>query len=512
MRGRMLMPLVLSLAAVTCAMANAAEPALSKQRFESIVANLDTGGDLLVVANLEGYVQGLVSNITKFAMALPQTGPASEDIQAAFARIPGFLSKNGFYAVQGFGASVVPRADGLNTVKVFLCRDPAAAGSPLWRGLVGGQPRNLECAGFLPADTVLARTGTAEWPQLWKLVRSGVAEFATPEGAASFNLQLSTLSTNMGVDLDKVFASLGAEGFFSLQLSRVSTIEIPSQGGASVRMPCPSLLIGLAVKDDTLVKAIERPMARSKIPVVKTQVGSTTISSITVQNKSPFPFQPSFAIYSNVFLIGSTTEVVSDAIKAFKGSSGLVATAEYRKAFQGLPAANNGIFYMSPRLMKAVMELQASMTASGGEEGGGPPAFLGEMLSAGGDLQSAFVIQNLPAGVLTTGASSSGGKELVGTVLVAPAGLLAAIAIPSFVKARNTAQYNACINNLRQIDGAKEQWAMAMRKVDGDPADVRGISQYIKGGKIPVCPQGGTYTINPIGTLPVCSIPGHQME
>ena len=46
----------------------------------------------------------------------------------------------------------------------------------------------------------------------------------------------------------------------------------------------------------------------------------------------------------------------------------------------------------------------------------------------------------------------------------------------------------------------------------GDPADVRGISQYIKGGKIPVCPQGGTYTINPIGTLPVCSIPGHQME
>ena len=53
-------------------------------------------------------------------------------------------------------------------------------------------------------------------------------------------------------------------------------------------------------------------------------------------------------------------------------------------------------------------------------------------------------------------------------IVVAIIGLLAAIAIPSFVKARNTSQQNACINNLRQIDGAKEQWAMAAKKSDGD--------------------------------------------
>ncbi len=45
-------------------------------------------------------------------------------------------------------------------------------------------------------------------------------------------------------------------------------------------------------------------------------------------------------------------------------------------------------------------------------------------------------------------------------IVVAIIGLLAAIAIPNFVKARNTSQANACINNLRQIDSAVQQWAL----------------------------------------------------
>ena len=53
-------------------------------------------------------------------------------------------------------------------------------------------------------------------------------------------------------------------------------------------------------------------------------------------------------------------------------------------------------------------------------------------------------------------------------IVVAIIGLLAAIAIPNFVKARTTSQTNACINNLRQIDGAKQQWALENRKVDTD--------------------------------------------
>jgi prepilin-type N-terminal cleavage/methylation domain-containing protein len=91
-------------------------------------------------------------------------------------------------------------------------------------------------------------------------------------------------------------------------------------------------------------------------------------------------------------------------------------------------------------------------------------------------------------------------------IVVAIIGLLAAIAIPSFVKARNTSQQNACINNLRQIDGGKEQWAMAAKKNDGDTADSTAVNAYIKGNKTPVCPGGGTYTYGNIGSNPSCTI------
>jgi len=94
-------------------------------------------------------------------------------------------------------------------------------------------------------------------------------------------------------------------------------------------------------------------------------------------------------------------------------------------------------------------------------------------------------------------------------VIIGIVGLLAAIAIPSFVKARQTSQVNACINNMRVIDSAKEQAAMAQRSSDGDVLPGAQISPYMKGGlESAMCPAGGVYTVNSVGTDPECSIHG----
>jgi len=95
-------------------------------------------------------------------------------------------------------------------------------------------------------------------------------------------------------------------------------------------------------------------------------------------------------------------------------------------------------------------------------------------------------------------------------IVVAIIGLLAAIAIPSFVNSRNTSRKYACINNLRQIDGAKEQWAMANNVGTGNTGatwgTLVGAAGYIKAS--PACAAGGTYTIAAIGTSPSCSTTG----
>lgn len=97
-------------------------------------------------------------------------------------------------------------------------------------------------------------------------------------------------------------------------------------------------------------------------------------------------------------------------------------------------------------------------------------------------------------------------------IVVAIIGLLAAIAIPNFIKARQSSQTNACINNLRQIEGAKATWALENKKVGTDtPAttDLYGAALYIR--ETPVCPAGGNYTIDTVNTKASCSITGHTL-
>ena len=94
-------------------------------------------------------------------------------------------------------------------------------------------------------------------------------------------------------------------------------------------------------------------------------------------------------------------------------------------------------------------------------------------------------------------------------IVVAIIGLLAAIAIPSFVKARQDSQTKACVNNLRIMDAAKEEAAMEYK---WSPTQTIGASEesnvvnYIKGGKKPVCPASGTYTWGAMNVQPSCSL------
>lgn len=91
-------------------------------------------------------------------------------------------------------------------------------------------------------------------------------------------------------------------------------------------------------------------------------------------------------------------------------------------------------------------------------------------------------------------------------IVVAIIGLLAAIAIPNFVQARNTSRANACVNNLRIIDASKEQDALENNLATG--AASANVLNYIKGGALPTCPGGGAYTVDVIGTDPSCSLGG----
>src|SRR5687767_13796428 len=98
-------------------------------------------------------------------------------------------------------------------------------------------------------------------------------------------------------------------------------------------------------------------------------------------------------------------------------------------------------------------------------------------------------------------------------IVVAIIGLLAAVAIPNLVKQRKSAQRQACINNLKTIDGAKHIWALEMKKTDSDvptDADIFGQNKNIE--KKPDCPAGGTYDLRSVGEKPTCSVADHTIQ
>jgi len=99
-------------------------------------------------------------------------------------------------------------------------------------------------------------------------------------------------------------------------------------------------------------------------------------------------------------------------------------------------------------------------------------------------------------------------------IVVAIIALLAAIAIPNFVKARTSSQKTACIANLKQIEGAKATWAMEMKKSSSAtpvPTELYGATLYIR--EIPGCPGGGTYAELAVDTKPTCTLSteGHTL-
>jgi len=88
-------------------------------------------------------------------------------------------------------------------------------------------------------------------------------------------------------------------------------------------------------------------------------------------------------------------------------------------------------------------------------------------------------------------------------IVVAIIGLLAALAIPGFVKARKQSQGRRILNDARQMDAAIDQWALENGKKDGDTVVTSSASTYLKTAWQTNDLLGNQYTINNVGTLQV---------
>ena len=89
--------------------------------------------------------------------------------------------------------------------------------------------------------------------------------------------------------------------------------------------------------------------------------------------------------------------------------------------------------------------------------------------------------------------------------------LVAMVVVPWVIRSRPYASRVSCVALLRQIEGAKEQWALENKVELFSYADPRMVAEYIKGQEVPKCPQAGNYFVNAVGLPPQCSITNHTL-
>lgn len=99
-------------------------------------------------------------------------------------------------------------------------------------------------------------------------------------------------------------------------------------------------------------------------------------------------------------------------------------------------------------------------------------------------------------------------------IVVTIIGLLAAVALPNFLKHRNSARVKSCIQNLRVLDGAKAQWALEAGKATASIPTTNDVIPYLRDGRMPECPANGSYRLRSLARIPLCSLypEGHTIR
>ena len=497
-----------------------------KNSFEQVTAKLDKGGSLYLYLSTEQAMSGLSKNIAAFSNLVSQTplapGLGSENIARIFEVVNGLVKDSGVEHISGVGASSIAREPGFYYSKLVVHHYPGQGDGILWSAF-GKAPHPLKELDLLPEDTAFAAYADADVPLAWKTLVSELKKLHIPEVDQALASMPAQFKEETGMSLDDALASLGGGYGVIFTLDQSKQIKLPL-GASSLEIPDPGLAIFFKVKNDAIYNRVDQATSNSLIFTKKNQDGIKTIGLSFASLLSgpllssfnlPSSLTPTLAHSGDYLILASSDKLLQDIIAVQTGKrGGFKSTAEFKKLSQGIPADGNNFTLVSDKFGKTFSKAMQGVAGAQGGAMGAQSKTLQDMIASNAVNFSYSVGVNGPEG---WEACANGNKSMSSAAVILPAvaagGVLAAIAIPNFLGAKTTSADNACINNLKMIDGAKGQWAIENHKMNTDTPTEQDLTPYLGSptGKFPVCPDGGKYIIGSIGEKPRCTIPGHVL-
>jgi hypothetical protein len=486
-----------------------------KNSFDQVTAKLDKGGSFYLYLSTEQALGSLSRNLVNYSNVFSQTPVApmvgGQTVARIFEVIGGLIKDSGVEHISGVGASSIAREKGFYYSK-FIVHHYEGQGDGLIWSAFGKAPHSLKELDLLPEDTVFAAYADLDVPLALKTVEAELKKLHLPEVDKALAAMPEQFKSVAGMDMDDALGSLeGGYGvIFTLDPSTQVTLPTPT----SVEIPEPGLAIYFKVKNAAIYNRVDQATTGNPLVARINQDGVKTLS-LAISIPLPIKLSPTLALNKDYLILTSSDQLLQDILAVQSGKkSGFKSTAEFKKLSQGVPSEGNNFSIISEKFGKSLSKAMQGLASQEGAAGAQSKT-LQDMMASNAVTFAYAVSVNGPSGWETyANGNTSMGSSAVVLPAVAAGGLLAAIAIPNFVRARTTSQVNACINNLRMIDGAKQQWALENHKQNSDTPTVQDLTPYIgfgPAGQFPTCPEGGTYIIGTVAEKPRCTTPGHVL-
>ncbi|MBI1289982.1 hypothetical protein GC173_01890 [bacterium] len=476
--------------------------------FMAVQKHLDPGGSFYVYLDSDDFFETLGSELAPLCEVLNQSAPL--DNQQNGELIIKFLKdgypKMGLGSIAGFGMSGrTDAATGLSINRSFLHLKGERIGLLAPTNEPAHTPRLLH---FAPTETMIYTTATT-YPGKWvKAIRQAASAVEPQSGEAMVNMGLAMMDIQARMPLQRILEAVNGEMTIAVAPRPGVTVTIPlDDSSKTLTLARPDIYATVEIGDGVLYDALTTRLKGEGFTVKTVESDGINFTHVLLPNICP-DCEMSYTADGKDFFVSSTSPAMLAAAVARHraGTGGLSESEEYKTLTAGLPTEVNSMIFVSSQVMET---LNAALAETANNES--DQAILEKMTGFIGTLyglhQRVAITRNTDEGIEWVSREKRDSRSMLAALGALPMGMAGAIAVPSFLRARDISGRNACQENLAKIDGAKQQWALENNAAaDAQPTweDLVGEQAYIR--RTPMCPGGGTYTIGDIATEPSCSL------
>ncbi|HZM04492.1 MAG TPA: hypothetical protein VFC44_15925, partial [Candidatus Saccharimonadales bacterium] len=454
-------------------LASTAKPALvsaEKTSFDQVAAKLNPGGNFYLYLSTEQALAGLsgkVGSFSNFLGSLPNVPPdGQQNIGKILTFANTWIKDSGVEEISGVGMSSIAREKGLYYTKTVLHHYSGQDSGLLW-SVFGQKPHPLQDLDLLPETTALAFFSDLNLPLAWTNVQQQINQLDMVQFSTALQQWPAQFRKLTGLDFNDVLASLGGDYGLILTLDEQKQISIPV-GGQTMEIASPALVLVFKVNSDVIFNRVDEAMKGNPL-VVRVDKPGLKMRTVTIPLPLPLDLHPCIARSGDYLLLSSSDSVVQDILAVKAGQkNGFKSTEAFKRLAQGIPDAGNNFSIMAPSFSTVLRQIQGQMLANKSGVTASQGASMQQLFSAGTNAASYAVGVNGTEGWEGFANGTQSMQSILVPAVAGAAGMMAAIAIPNFTKARDTAQYNRIINNLRMVDAAKQQWTLEKQKEIGN--------------------------------------------